>query len=74
MIPLVVQHHLHRALTHLRRKFVRRFAHAGSTFSEVGASDKPGALQFRGYDSGGEAVEQSRFREQIRRSSQANQA
>jgi hypothetical protein len=31
----------------LRRELVGRLAHHGSTFSRVGASDQPGAVQFR---------------------------
>ena len=34
------------AATDLRRKLVRRLARHGSTFSGVGASDKPGAVQY----------------------------
>lgn len=45
MVALVVQHHAHRTGADLRRKLVRRFAHIGSTFSKVGASGKPGAVQ-----------------------------
>jgi|EBPBio282013_DNA_FD.fasta_scaffold07990_2 hypothetical protein len=42
MIPLAIQHHLHRALVHLRRKLVRRLvAHGGPYFSGVGAYGKP---------------------------------
>jgi hypothetical protein len=41
----VVQQHPNRAGPHLRRKLVRRLARHGSTFSGVGASDKPGAVQ-----------------------------
>ena len=36
---------LRKAIADLRRKLVRRLAHAGSTFSGVRASDKPGAVQ-----------------------------
>ena len=43
---LVIQHQPHRALAHFRGKLVRRLAHDGSTFSGVGASGKPGAVQF----------------------------
>ncbi|WP_018250929.1 HU family DNA-binding protein [Sphingomonas melonis] len=42
----MIQHHPHRTLADLRRKFVRRLAHTGSTFSGVGASGKLGAVQF----------------------------
>lgn len=44
MVTFVIQHHAHRTGVDLRCKFVRRFAHIGSTFSEVGASGKPGAV------------------------------
>jgi hypothetical protein len=47
MIAFVIQHHAYRTGADLRRKLVRRFAHIGSTFSEVGASGKPGAVQVR---------------------------
>ncbi|MDB5711777.1 MAG: hypothetical protein JWL96_3847, partial [Sphingomonas bacterium] len=42
---LVVENHPYRAIADLRRKLVRRLAHIGSTFSGVGASGKPGAVQ-----------------------------
>jgi len=42
----MLQHHPHRPLANLRRKLVRRLARHRSTFSGVGASDKPGAVQF----------------------------
>ncbi len=45
MIPLVVENHSYRAFPNFRRKLVRRLAHTGSTFSGVGASGKPGAVQ-----------------------------
>ncbi|WP_242141242.1 hypothetical protein, partial [Sphingomonas sp. TREG-RG-20F-R18-01] len=45
MIPLVVENHPYRAFANFRRKLVRRLAHTGSTFSGVGASGKPGAVQ-----------------------------
>ena len=45
MFSLVIQHHAHRPCANLRCKLVRRFAHIGSTYSEVGASGKPGAVQ-----------------------------
>ena len=44
VIPLVVENHPYRAFANFRRKLVRRLAHTGSTFSGVGASDKPGAV------------------------------
>jgi hypothetical protein len=40
----VIGNHPHRPFADLRRKFVRRLAHTGSTFSGVGASGKPGAV------------------------------
>src|SRR5579859_7224865 len=42
---LVIDHHPHRPLADLGCKLVRRLAHTGSTFSGVGASGKPGAVQ-----------------------------
>jgi hypothetical protein len=45
MIPLVVENHPHRSLADSRRKLVCRLAHTGSTFSGVGASGKPDAVQ-----------------------------
>jgi hypothetical protein len=42
----MLDHHPHRPLADLRCKLVRRLAHTGSTFSGVGASGKPGAVQF----------------------------
>jgi transposase len=41
----VIQNQTHSALADLRGKLVRHFAHDGSTFSGVGASGKPGAVQ-----------------------------
>jgi len=43
-IALIVNHP-HRSLSDFRRKLVRCLARHGSTFSGVGASDKPGAVQ-----------------------------
>jgi hypothetical protein len=40
----VIQHQPDRTLPHLGRKLVRCLACHGSTFSRVGASDKPGAV------------------------------
>ena len=45
----MIQHHPHSPCTNLRCKLVRRLAHIGSTYSEVGASGKTGAVQFDGY-------------------------
>ncbi|MFZ5738301.1 MAG: hypothetical protein ACOY6K_15655, partial [Pseudomonadota bacterium] len=42
----VIQHHPHRSLAHLGGKLVRRLARHGSILSGVGASGKPGAVQF----------------------------
>jgi len=47
VILLVIEYHPHRTLADLRRKLVRRLAHIGSTFSGVGASGKPGAVDLR---------------------------
>jgi endonuclease/exonuclease/phosphatase family metal-dependent hydrolase len=44
MIPLVIEHHPYRSVADLGRKLARRLAHTGSTFSGVGASDKPRAV------------------------------
>ena len=44
MLSLVIQHQPDRTLPHLGRKLVRCLACHGSTFSRVGASDKPGAV------------------------------
>jgi hypothetical protein len=41
----VVQNHPHRTGPDFRREFVRRLACHGSTFSRVGASGNPGAVQ-----------------------------
>src|SRR5450631_2071725 len=45
MLVLVINHHPHRTRADLRRKLVRCLGRHGSTFSRVGASDKPGAVQ-----------------------------
>jgi hypothetical protein len=45
MLVLVINHQPHRTRTDLRRKLVRCLACHRSTFSRVGASDKPGAVQ-----------------------------
>src|SRR3954467_12217553 len=44
VLALMIQHQPNRAFTHLGRKLVRRLACHRSTFSGVGASDKPGAV------------------------------
>jgi hypothetical protein len=41
----VIENHPHRSLADFRRKLVRCLARHDSTFSGVGASDKPGAVQ-----------------------------
>jgi hypothetical protein len=41
----VIENHPHRSLADFRRKLVGRLVRHGSTFSGVGASDKPGAVQ-----------------------------
>lgn len=46
MITLAIQHHPYRSLADLWRKLVPRPAHSRSTFSGVGASDRPGAVHF----------------------------
>src|SRR3546814_4147744 len=46
MISLVVENHPYRGLADFRHKLVRCLAYTGSTFSGVGASDKPGAVQW----------------------------
>ena len=45
MLALVVQNHPHRSGPDFGREFVRRLACHGSTFSRVGASGNPGAVQ-----------------------------
>src|SRR5208282_5488778 len=47
MFMLVIENHPHRAASHLRRELVRCLACHGSTFSRVGASGKPGAVQWK---------------------------
>lgn len=44
MVPLVIQHHPYRSLADIGGKLVRCLADTGSTFSEIGASGKPGAV------------------------------
>src|ERR1700686_1131779 len=46
MLAFVIQNHSHRAGADLGRELVGRLAYHGSTFSGVGASDQPGAVQF----------------------------
>ena len=41
----MIENHPHRSLAYFWRKLVGRLARHGSTFSGVGASDKPGAVQ-----------------------------
>ena len=45
MLVHIVQHHPHRALAHFRRMIVRRLAHRAPSYSGVGASGTPGAVQ-----------------------------
>src|SRR5204863_6346788 len=45
MLMFVIQHQPHRAGTDLRRELVACLLAHGSTFSRVGASGKPGAVQ-----------------------------
>src|SRR4029079_19565291 len=45
MIMFVIQYQSHRAETDLRRELVACLLAHGSTFSRVGASGKPGAVQ-----------------------------
>src|SRR5271156_6596054 len=45
MLAFVIQNHSHRAGADLGRELVDRLACHGSTFSGVGASDQPGAVQ-----------------------------
>jgi hypothetical protein len=49
MLGFVIHNHPHRTGANLSGKLVRRFARHGSTFSGVGASDQPGAVQFANY-------------------------
>src|SRR5438094_4449223 len=46
MLMFVIQHQPHRAGTDLRRELVACLLAHGSTFSRVGASGKPGAVQY----------------------------
>jgi hypothetical protein len=46
-LDFVIQNQPHRTGTDLRRELVGRLACHGSTFSGVGASDQPGAVQAR---------------------------
>jgi hypothetical protein len=46
VIAFVIQNHPHCAGSDLGRKLVRRLACHGSTFSGVGASGKPGMVQW----------------------------
>src|SRR5690606_11565644 len=45
VLTLVVENQPHRALAHFRGKRVRRLAHDAPSYSGVGASGKPGAVQ-----------------------------
>ena len=65
MLSLIVQNYPHRAFTHFGGKLVRCLAHDAPSYSEVGASAKPGAVQPFRFDcplfadelEGGEAFE-----------------
>jgi len=46
MLVFVIEDQPDRAAADLRRELVRCLARHGSTFSGVGASDNPGAVQF----------------------------
>ncbi len=46
IIGTVLTHHLNRSLADPGRKLVRCFAHGGSFFSQIGASGKPGTIQY----------------------------
>jgi hypothetical protein len=52
MFELVIEDQPYCTGSDLRRKLVRRLAHDGSTFSGVGASDQPGAVQDEGENEG----------------------
>ncbi|WP_208978059.1 hypothetical protein, partial [Labrenzia sp. 011] len=41
----IVQHKAYRSFAYFRGKLVRRFAHRAPSYSGVGASGKPGAVQ-----------------------------
>jgi hypothetical protein len=45
MLVFMIEDQTHRATADLRRELVARIAHDGSSFSGVGASGKPGAVQ-----------------------------
>lgn len=45
MLPAMIQHHPHRSIADFRRKLVRCLAHRAPSYSGVGASGKPGAVQ-----------------------------
>ena len=45
MLALVVENHPHGAFTHFAGKLVRGLAHDAPSYSRVGASGKPGAVQ-----------------------------
>jgi hypothetical protein len=45
MLVLMIEDKSNGTVADFRREFARRFAHHGSTFSGVGASGKPGAVQ-----------------------------
>ena len=51
MLTLVVENQSHGTFADLRGKLVRRLAHDAPSYSRVGASGKPGAVQFGGLKS-----------------------
>jgi hypothetical protein len=46
MLALIVQNQPHGAFAHFGGKLVRRLAHDAPSYSGVGASSKPGAVQY----------------------------
>jgi hypothetical protein len=54
MLALIVENRTHRSFTHFRGKLFRRLAHDAPSYSGVGASGKPGAVQIdkRGWGNG----------------------
>ncbi|MEQ8784623.1 MAG: hypothetical protein RIE06_33720, partial [Roseibium album] len=45
VLALIIQHKANRSVAYFRGKLVRRFAHRAPSYSGVGASGKPGAVQ-----------------------------
>ncbi|HFQ15515.1 MAG TPA: hypothetical protein ENK41_04095, partial [Rhodobacteraceae bacterium] len=52
MLPGIIQNQANGTLAHFGGIFVRRLAHDAPSYSRVGASDKPGAVQRASSDSG----------------------